>query len=213
MDTLASLALATEPPTEMLLLRMPHKKGSSIVSIKMWKHIIGQGVFQAVVMMVFYFMGTKFLIEELNNDQKQPGTNLVVSGLEVDGYDTAAYGVSRHFTYNFNVFVMMQIFNFINARKLQDECNVFGGLIIKSYFTIIVICIFFLQVIILTFGNIAFRCADWGLGIMGWVITVLIGSISLFVSMLLKLIPEEKFCGSEEHAVNLTKKTDEKVSS
>ena len=100
---------------------------------------------------------------------------------------------------------MMQIFNFINARKLQDECNVFGGLIIKSYFTIIVISIFLLQLIILTFGDIAFRCAKWGLGPIGLAITTAVGSISLFVAMLLKLIPEEKCLGGEEHAVNLTK--------
>ena len=28
---------------------------------------------------------------------------------------------SRHFTFLFNVFVMMQVFNFINARKLHEE--------------------------------------------------------------------------------------------
>ena len=32
---------------------------------------------------------------------------------------------SRHFTVIFNVFVMMQVFNFINSRKLYDEINVF----------------------------------------------------------------------------------------
>ena len=80
MDTLASLALATEPPTEMLLLRMPHKKGSPIVSMKMWKHIVGQFIFQAIVMMIFYFMGPEFLIEEYDEKQKRPGTDYIVSG-------------------------------------------------------------------------------------------------------------------------------------
>merc|ERR1712070_1251320 len=31
------------------------------------------------------------------------------------------YGPSRHFTLIFNVFVWMQIFNFLNARKIEDE--------------------------------------------------------------------------------------------
>lgn len=35
------------------------------------------------------------------------------------------YGPSRHMTFIFNVFVFMQIFNFINARKIQGEWNVF----------------------------------------------------------------------------------------
>lgn len=36
--------------------------------------------------------------------------------------------ISRHFTYVFNVFVMLQVFNFMNARKIEDEKNVFSGL-------------------------------------------------------------------------------------
>ena len=45
---------------------------------------------------------------------------------DINGYDELyrpvkkAYDVpSRHFTYIFNVFVMMQLFNFLNARKIQ----------------------------------------------------------------------------------------------
>ena len=45
MDTLASLALATEPPTDALLNRLPHKKEDFIISKKMSKHIIGQAIY------------------------------------------------------------------------------------------------------------------------------------------------------------------------
>jgi len=41
MDTLASLALATEPPTEELLERKPHNRKEYIISKKMFKHIFG----------------------------------------------------------------------------------------------------------------------------------------------------------------------------
>lgn len=41
MDTLASLALATEPPTLELLERPPHSRFDYIVSRKMFKHILG----------------------------------------------------------------------------------------------------------------------------------------------------------------------------
>lgn len=40
MDTFAALALATESPTEELLLRKPHSRDDYIVSKKMIKHII-----------------------------------------------------------------------------------------------------------------------------------------------------------------------------
>ena len=41
MDTLASLALATEPPNEKLLNRNPTKRDDYIITKKMFKHIIG----------------------------------------------------------------------------------------------------------------------------------------------------------------------------
>jgi len=42
MDTLASLALATEKPDrEILLARSPQKRDEYIVSKLMWKHIFG----------------------------------------------------------------------------------------------------------------------------------------------------------------------------
>merc|ERR1712226_938506 len=106
----------------------------------------------------------------------------VISGLEIDGYDQNSQGASTHLTYCFNIFVMMQIFNFLNARKLDDELNVFEGMKCNSYFTIIVIVIFILQALILTCGNLAFRCAQWGLGIVGWCVSIAFGTGSLFVS-------------------------------
>jgi len=41
MDSLASLALATEIPTDALLARPPYRKGEYIISKKMVKHILG----------------------------------------------------------------------------------------------------------------------------------------------------------------------------
>lgn len=45
MDTFAALALATEPPTEALLDRMPQSRQEKIVSAVMWRNIIGQGLY------------------------------------------------------------------------------------------------------------------------------------------------------------------------
>ena len=41
MDTLASLALATEPPTESLLLRKPYGRNKPLISRTMMKNILG----------------------------------------------------------------------------------------------------------------------------------------------------------------------------
>lgn len=41
MDTFASLALATEPPTDKLLDRSPPKRVDSIITANMWRNIFG----------------------------------------------------------------------------------------------------------------------------------------------------------------------------
>lgn len=46
----------------------------------------------------------------------------------------------------FNTFVWMQIFNFLNARRIKDELNIFEGIHKNPLFIVIVIMIVFLQV-------------------------------------------------------------------
>lgn len=142
MDTLASLALATEPPTEKLLQRPPHKRNDNIVSKRMLKNIAIQSVFQIVILLVVLFAGDLFLPEfpdqfdiDLGPDKLAAKyRNGIVNGtmrsgrlIFMDGtpdykpiheeYRTA----SRHYTFIFNLFVMLQVFNFLNSRKLGDE--------------------------------------------------------------------------------------------
>ena len=61
MDTLASLALATEPPTEALLKRKPYGRTKPMVSITMWKCMIGQAIYQLSILFGLIY-GSKFLI-------------------------------------------------------------------------------------------------------------------------------------------------------
>lgn len=63
MDTLASLALATEDPQESLLLRKPYSRDDYIVSKSMKKNIIGQSIYQIIVLMVLIFAGERFIPE------------------------------------------------------------------------------------------------------------------------------------------------------
>ena len=57
MDTLGSLALATEKPTEEHLERPPHARDEYIISKLMFKHIIGQSIFQMIIMLIIVFAG------------------------------------------------------------------------------------------------------------------------------------------------------------
>lgn len=58
MDSFAALALATEPPTPELLNRMPYKPDESIITVSMWKNILGQAIYQMIILSVILFKGT-----------------------------------------------------------------------------------------------------------------------------------------------------------
>jgi magnesium-transporting ATPase (P-type) len=45
MDTLAALALATEPPDESILARMPQPSSTSIVTDVMWRNVHGHAFY------------------------------------------------------------------------------------------------------------------------------------------------------------------------
>lgn len=87
MDTLAALALATDPPQDSVLDRKPERRDASIISITMWKMIIGQAIYQLVITFLIYYGGIKVLPgpDNISDDQIQ--------------------------TLVFNTFVWMQIFN------------------------------------------------------------------------------------------------------
>ena len=64
MDSLGSLALATEPPYEELLQREPTKRNESIINGRMWKHIIIQSLCQIILLVILYFLAPKFVKEQ-----------------------------------------------------------------------------------------------------------------------------------------------------
>ncbi|KAI1234333.1 hypothetical protein IHE44_0003375 [Lamprotornis superbus] len=113
MDTFASLALATEPPTEALLLRKPYGRNKPLISRTMMKNILGHAVYQLTLIFTLLFVGEKMF--KIDSGRNAPLHS----------------PPSEHYTIIFNTFVMMQLFNEINARKIHGERNIvivqFGG--------------------------------------------------------------------------------------
>ena len=64
MDSLGSLALATEPPYEELLQREPTKRNESIINGYMWKHIIIQSLAQIILLLLLYLFAPEFIKED-----------------------------------------------------------------------------------------------------------------------------------------------------
>lgn len=177
----------------------------------MMKHIIGQAVFQLMVMITLVFAAELFIPEYTDSLDKstfasnpqwkwkdgkvggniRSGRFITIKG----GYDyqtiynnTGIY--SRHFTFIFNTFVMMQIFNFMNCRKIHEQLNIFSGIAKNKLFIVIVVVIFVLQILLITFGGQGLHVySNYGLTVQQWIISVLIGSISLPVNLLIKQFP------------------------
>ena len=63
MDSLGSLALATEPPYEELLKRKPTRRNEFIINGKMCKHIAFQSLAQIALLIVLYLLAPKFIKE------------------------------------------------------------------------------------------------------------------------------------------------------
>eukprot|EP00825_Cyclidium_porcatum_P038845 TRINITY_DN4593_c0_g2_i1.p1 TRINITY_DN4593_c0_g2~~TRINITY_DN4593_c0_g2_i1.p1 ORF type:complete len:540 (+),score=104.95 TRINITY_DN4593_c0_g2_i1:126-1745(+) len=100
---------------------------------------------------------------------------------------------SRHFTIIFNTFVFLQFFNFLNARKIDDEVNIFKNIFNNMVFFIIIVIILILQIIFVTFGGRAMKCYKYsGLTIQQWFICIGFGALGLVVTFLAKLINEKR---------------------
>ncbi|XP_026791462.1 plasma membrane calcium-transporting ATPase 4 isoform X4 [Pangasianodon hypophthalmus] len=172
MDTLASLALATEPPTEALLLRKPYGRNKPLISRTMMKNILGHAVYQLAVTFTLLFAGEKFF----NIDS---GRNAPLHSPP-----------SEHYTIIFNVFVMMQLFNEINARKIHGERNVFEGIHRNPIFCSVVLGTFILQIIIVQLGGKPFSCT--ALTLDQWLWCIFIGVGELLWGQLISAIPTHR---------------------
>lgn len=172
MDTLASLALATEPPTEDLLNRKPYGRTKPLISRTMMKNIIGHAIYQLTVIFVLLFAGPQLFDMDSG-----------ISG-------SAAFKPTQHFTMIFNAFVLMTLFNEINSRKIHGERNVFKGIFDNPIFYGIWIVTLCLQFVIVHFGSYAFAC-HW-LTLEQWMWCFLFGFGTLIWGQIVTTIPTHK---------------------
>ncbi|XP_025019993.1 plasma membrane calcium-transporting ATPase 2 isoform X2 [Python bivittatus] len=172
MDTFASLALATEPPTESLLLRKPYGRNKPLISRTMMKNILGHAVYQLTLIFTLLFVGEKMF--KIDSGRNAPLHS----------------PPSEHYTIIFNTFVMMQLFNEINARKIHGERNVFDGIFRNPIFCTIVLGTFAVQIVIVQFGGKPFSCSPLELD--QWMWCVFIGLGELVWGQVIATIPTSR---------------------
>ncbi|PUZ53068.1 hypothetical protein GQ55_5G023400 [Panicum hallii var. hallii] len=171
MDTLGALALATEPPNDAMMQRPPVGRGDNFITKVMWRNIIGQSIYQLVVLGTLIFKGKSLL--QLSGDR---------SGTQLN-------------TFIFNTFVFCQVFNEVNSREME-KINVFSGIFSSWIFSAVAGATAAFQVIIVELLG-TFASTEHLSGRL-WLTSVLIGSVSLVIGAILKLIPVDSISDSSD---------------
>ncbi|KAA1476221.1 calcium-translocating P-type ATPase [Dentipellis sp. KUC8613] len=168
MDTFAALALATDPASPALLDRKPDKKTAPLFTVDMIKQIIGQSIYQIVIILVFHFLGARIL-----------------------GFHPGDSDASKHDkivqTLVFNTFVFAQIFNSVNSRRLDRKFNIFEGVLQNWYFMTITFIEVAVQIMIVFVGGSAFQVTR--IGGREWGISLALGFVSIPLGALIRVIP------------------------
>nr|DAD19681.1 TPA_asm: hypothetical protein HUJ06_021143 [Nelumbo nucifera] len=158
MDTLGALALATERPTKELMEKPPVGRTEPLITNVMWRNLMAQSLYQIIILLILQFKGT--YIFKVNEKVKD--------------------------TLIFNTFVLCQIFNEFNARKLEKK-NVFEGIYKNWLFMgIIGITLIFQVIMVEILKKFAdTERLDWG----QWGVCIGIASMSWPIGWIFKHIP------------------------
>jgi len=260
MDSMGALALATENPTNDLLLLRPHGHDEPLITGRMWKHIFTQGIYQLVWMFLCLYALPIWIpsryrlnfseaywndncVERITNRfdassattycnymtqcgfpygestrntdacllwQQSGGApvatdeRLAVCGdtatacqaqIELDiaqadltgAYDSqAAANRLGSLSVLFNGFIMMQVANEVNSRRIFDEYDIFAGILHSPVFSCVIIITMGLQAIIINFLGAFFKTTplDWK----EWLATIAMGLGAWPVSLLVRYI-------------------------
>lgn len=165
MDIFASLAFATDHPSPDFLLRKPEPRNTTIVSITMWKMIIGQSLYQLLVVFLVHYVGW---------DIFNPGTKHEIDKLQ---------------TLVFNIYVWMQFFNQHNCRRVDNKLDIwYQGILKNPWFIGVQLLTILGQFLIVFKGGEAFDTkpltgAQWG-----W--SLLFGSLTIPLGALIRQVPD-----------------------
>ncbi|KAL6646113.1 hypothetical protein ACP70R_017721 [Stipagrostis hirtigluma subsp. patula] len=162
MDTLGALALATEPPNNELMKRTPVGRKGNFISNIMWRNILGQSLYQFVV--IWYLQAEGKWLFGIDGDDSDLALNTVI----------------------FNCFVFCQVFNEVSSREME-RVNVFQGILDNNVFIAVLGSTVVFQFIIIQFlGDFANTTP---LTFTQWMTCIFIGFIGMPIAVVVKMIP------------------------
>ena len=208
MDSLASLALATEPPTDDLLLRQPYGVHEYIIKRTMWINMLGQAAYQLLVTLIILFKGHILFFDDSAAAQKASVEEIEeIQGpifpadanspqLKIGWF--AGCEPSQHYSFLFHAFVMMTLFNQVAARKLKAEYDLFEGVFKNPIFVGLVFLETLFQVLIVQFGGSVIGCYAGGLTGLQHMWCVIFGLIGWIWQLCLNFLAKGVFAESAE---------------
>ncbi|XP_062014331.1 putative calcium-transporting ATPase 13, plasma membrane-type [Rosa rugosa] len=178
MDTLLALALSKDKPTKELMEKPPVGRTNPLITNIMWRNLSAHALYQTIVLLVLQFKGKAIL-----------------------GVDDKVLG-----TLVFNTYLLCQVFNEFNARKLEKK-DIFRGLHTDKLFVGVITVAIVLQVVTLELlskyldtGRL--NCGQWGLclGIaaMSWPIGWVVKCIPVPQKPILRYLLELKLESKQE---------------
>nr|XP_009779927.1 PREDICTED: calcium-transporting ATPase 2, plasma membrane-type-like [Nicotiana sylvestris] len=159
MDTLGALALATEPPHDELMKRAPVGRSGNFISNVMWRNILGQSLYQFLV--IWFLQSNGMGLFRLNGPDAQLTLNTII----------------------FNTFVFCQLFKEVNSREME-KVEVWEGMLDNYVFVAVLSITLVFQIIIVeylgTFANTT------PLSFIQWFLSIFFGFLSMPVAVGLK---------------------------
>eukprot|EP01062_Namystynia_karyoxenos_P005804 TRINITY_DN11_c1_g1_i4.p1 TRINITY_DN11_c1_g1~~TRINITY_DN11_c1_g1_i4.p1 ORF type:complete len:1079 (+),score=476.12 TRINITY_DN11_c1_g1_i4:133-3237(+) len=161
MDSMAALALATELPYPELLERPPNFAGLPLISRRMWTNMLGQSAYQIVLQLWLLHRGWQWFEVPEDSD--------------------------AHLTIIFNTFVLLQVVNEFNARKIRNEWNLFGGLLRAKLFMVIIVITVVVQVAAVQYAGKMMGCVP--LDLEQWKKCLYLSLVPLPLGVVLRALP------------------------
>jgi Ca2+-transporting ATPase len=160
MDSLGALALATGRPHDSLLTQKPYSRETPLISTFMWSCIAGQSVLQ-IGLIAFVLVFPFGLVPHSQH----------------------------HYTLLYNVFVLCQVFNLVNARATAPGDDPTVGMLDTPLYFGIMAGIPLVQIVLVQFLGEFFSATP--LGLFEWVLSFGLAALTLPVGVILRRLPAD----------------------
>ena len=176
MDTFAALALASLPPSEMVMKEKPRNRDANIITKPMVWQIFGVGIF-----FVFFMFG---LVQYFKHVELTSLADFSFADYFKNyfNFKYTSSGISvLEQTYIFTIFVFLQFWNLFNAKAFHSEGSAFKGLFRKDVIAGFGLALFVIvagQLLIVGFGGDMFHVQV--MNVKDW-LYIILGTLPVFV--------------------------------